>query len=699
MKHTHVLICLMFCFISSIDCDNKSIDTRPKKVQSEEKLKIVQSLTEKLQKKKISLDQNSQIFEQEILTNVQEIQFERRKGSGNDFKSAMSNKRIENSLKAIQKASAYKEVVTHEAEKTEAGVIELEGTTKQLRLDITVLGALEDEKGDEILAQLDLVINHIQPQAGDLVISPDTPKKPLEDIYEKYIREPERIEEKKQQLERERTQLEQKKREEAAKIEQQKREELARLEQLKKAEEDRLVQQKIVAQAKIDYELKIQREKEAEAAEQKRILEEKQRQAQIEKERLEREARELTEKKRQEEIARKEAEEEQNREEREQQEEKRRLIAEEKAIAHVKILSPAYEENLYFHSAKLNINWSNQESLFSLMQDLKIIIKEIKQNSTVIIEADDLGVNRGDLYFIDLAFSDDNSKLAILAGPSRIGTDGKGQATLYLWSIINRKIENYFPLPSTCAERGGGACGDDFEVLGWKGNYVVVSENNQYRLFTNSVEQQPIFIINVATGKVNSTNRGYAVVWKNDDSLLAGVDAATKLLSLNTGAVIYSYNECNPSGSSDLYYNFCPSPLKVMDVCYASSTGTMTNRTAAGDNDIRSSTWDTIQKKKTDWEKLGDNDSWCACNADDPVVNFSVELNTELPQLRRKLGSSKEAVFLKNQQTTRTIAMLKIEYHTFDSSYDKFKSYFSPRGDYLLMTDSGYVCAWDISSL
>ena len=187
MKRTHVLICLMFCFISSIDCANKSIDTRPKKIQSEEKLKIVQSLTEKLQKKKVSLDQNSQIFEQEILTNVQEIQVERSKGLGNDFKSAMSNKRIENSLKAIQKASAYKEVVTHEAEKTEAGVIELEGTTKQLRLDITVLGALEDEKGDEILAQLDLVINHIQPQAEDLVISPDTPKKPLEEIFNKYI--------------------------------------------------------------------------------------------------------------------------------------------------------------------------------------------------------------------------------------------------------------------------------------------------------------------------------------------------------------------------------------------------------------------------------------------------------------------------------------------------------------------------------
>ena len=187
MKKTCPLICFLFCFISFSDCHQKNIDKRPKKIQSEEKLKLVVTLVDKLQRKKSTLDQKGQIFEQEITVNIQEIKIERDRGTFTDFRSAMSNKHIENCLNAIQKASAYKELVNREAQKTEASVIELEGTTKQLRLDITVLGALEDEKGDELLAELDLVINRIQPQADDLVISPDTPKKPLEEIFNKYI--------------------------------------------------------------------------------------------------------------------------------------------------------------------------------------------------------------------------------------------------------------------------------------------------------------------------------------------------------------------------------------------------------------------------------------------------------------------------------------------------------------------------------
>jgi len=197
MRTISIAICSFFCLFTFNTCQpsevgqknrpTASTDKRPKKIQSEEKLQIVNSLSEKLKKKKISLDETGAVFEQEINSNVQEIKAERSSGHYSDFKSAMSNKIIEGCLKAIQKANAYKEITDNEAKKTYASIIELHGLTKQLRLDITVLGALEDEKGDELLAELDLVINRIQPQADDLVISPDTPKKPLEEIFNKYI--------------------------------------------------------------------------------------------------------------------------------------------------------------------------------------------------------------------------------------------------------------------------------------------------------------------------------------------------------------------------------------------------------------------------------------------------------------------------------------------------------------------------------
>jgi hypothetical protein len=699
MKRAHLLICFLGCFISFSAChkntddQNKelknSIDKRPKKVQSEEKLQIVNSLSEKLKKKKISLDETGAIFEQEININVQEIKVERNASHYTNSKSEMSNKIIEGCLKAIQKASAYKEIIDNETKKTYASIIELHGLTKQLRLDITVLGALEDEKGDELLAQLDLVINRIQPQANDLVISPNTPMKPLEDIFEKYILGPER-------LEKERTLLEQKRKQEADKLKQQREAEVLRIEQLRLAEE-----------AKKQRELDEKKRWALEVAERNRVYEEKQRIAREEKERLERlaqaektrlaeQARELAERKRREEIARAEEADRRNRKERERQEEERQRLADEKEISHVKIISPLLEKTFYYHSAALNVNWSNQESLLSLIQPLKITLIELRQNSTVTIETANFGAHNSDLYFVDLAFSDDNQKLAILAGPSRIGSYGKGVATLYLWSLTNKNVERSFQLPSTCAVPGGGTCGDGFEVLGWRGAYIVVSGKDLSHFSTSAIETQPIFIINATTGNVNSSNNGYAVEWKTSDSILIGSDATTNQIDLKTGAITDSYNECKKNAPLNLYYNFCPSPLKVLGICFAKKAEKMTTLTAADDHDMRSSKWDTSIKEKIEWKKSGFDDPWCLYDADDPEILIDIEYNTELPALAMKVRKIEEHyVFIKDASTKRTIAVLKIKEHPFKEGKRKF----SPRGDYVLFADRGFISVWDISSL
>jgi len=174
---------------------------------TDEKLNEVKSLKEKLKQKKEILDNKAIKFAAHIRANVDEINAERIKNGIKEFPQAVSNAIIEQCLKALQKAKAYKELSQREAQKTWLAVIEVTGAEKQLRLDKTLFEDLDDAQIEELLRQIDFVLNKVKPQAEEFqVTDEETVREPLEKLYEEYIRKDER--------EREQRELNQKRQEE-----------------------------------------------------------------------------------------------------------------------------------------------------------------------------------------------------------------------------------------------------------------------------------------------------------------------------------------------------------------------------------------------------------------------------------------------------------------------------------------------------
>lgn len=181
--------------------ESKSAIERPKTklTLTEEKLNEVQNLKEKLKEKKEILDKKAVRFTEDIRTNVAEINAERAKNGLKEFPQAVTNAVIEQCLKAIQKAKAYKELSEREANKTWLAVIEVTGTEKQLRLDKTLFEDLDETQIEEILRQIDFVLIKVKPQAEEFKVTDEnTVREPLEKLYEEYIRKDEREREQKE---------------------------------------------------------------------------------------------------------------------------------------------------------------------------------------------------------------------------------------------------------------------------------------------------------------------------------------------------------------------------------------------------------------------------------------------------------------------------------------------------------------------
>jgi len=159
-----------------------------KKALSERKLLEVRDLRAKLTEKIGLLEKTSGQFDQEISNCENEIRVETTKQPMDSFAQAIKNRRIKAALEAIQKAQAYKEIVTRESQLANDAAVDTEGIETQLRLDGIILTSIEEAKLDELLVKLELVIDNIQPQAKELVLTDaQTNLKPLEEIYKELI--------------------------------------------------------------------------------------------------------------------------------------------------------------------------------------------------------------------------------------------------------------------------------------------------------------------------------------------------------------------------------------------------------------------------------------------------------------------------------------------------------------------------------
>ena len=103
------------------------------------------------------------------------------------FNEAQEDQEIINELQAIQKALAYKKFTLDDWTMTEANIIKLRGSKKQLELDIIVLAGLNEEQLEALISGVDIVIGEIEPTAGELVVNKDTRQIPIEEIWRKYI--------------------------------------------------------------------------------------------------------------------------------------------------------------------------------------------------------------------------------------------------------------------------------------------------------------------------------------------------------------------------------------------------------------------------------------------------------------------------------------------------------------------------------
>lgn len=252
MNRRKIALLLTLIFMVMTDrCSNdkpKQISTKTsiqsKKQLSQEKLQIVTTLSSKLEEKKTKLTVTKQKFDLSIQSNADELNAEGNKSNLQNFEQSMSNKKIGNYLRLIQKATAYRELVENEINLTDTGLIELDATAKQLELDIIMLDGMAEEKLDELLSKLDLTIKDITPQANDLVF-PDDPsnKKPLEALYEEYVTKVKKQKEAAEQAELQKRQKEEKLRAEKEKEELLKRQKEEKL-RLEKEKEELLRRQK-----------------------------------------------------------------------------------------------------------------------------------------------------------------------------------------------------------------------------------------------------------------------------------------------------------------------------------------------------------------------------------------------------------------------------------------------------------------------
>jgi len=160
-----------------------------KKSLSERKLQEVAELQLKLTAKVNTLQKTHEALVEQIEQNVAEIKVQKELSQSAEFLTLIKDKRVKNCLLAIQKAKAYDDNIAAEIEKSINAKDDLTGITKQLTLDIKLLNALESEEQVELIKQLDLVIDKIQPEALTLVL-PDSEsyKLPLEEIYNKFCK-------------------------------------------------------------------------------------------------------------------------------------------------------------------------------------------------------------------------------------------------------------------------------------------------------------------------------------------------------------------------------------------------------------------------------------------------------------------------------------------------------------------------------
>ena len=158
------------------------------KEETVKKLTTVRSLIKQLQKKEESLSDDLRSFQTDVDRYKSTITDLKLHNNIASYKEAVKNDRINNYLVAMQKALAYMDFIKHELLTTSKSLVESEGTQLQLELDAKILDSLDENKLDQMIAQLDLVITKIQPNAQELVIKEnDTQKIPLEKLYNEYF--------------------------------------------------------------------------------------------------------------------------------------------------------------------------------------------------------------------------------------------------------------------------------------------------------------------------------------------------------------------------------------------------------------------------------------------------------------------------------------------------------------------------------
>ncbi|PIR93934.1 hypothetical protein COT97_03985 [Candidatus Falkowbacteria bacterium CG10_big_fil_rev_8_21_14_0_10_39_11] len=267
-----------------------------KKDLSRKKLIEITDLIAGFKLKVKDLNETIQVVEAIIDENVTQIKAEKSRTGKYSYDEAAKNERIRTCLEAIKKAHAHKQLLIEAAKQTTFAQIDLEGMKKQLDLDILVLDKMEDEKLDDLVSRMNLVITKWQPISTKSPYPPVQPSEleDLDDIYDKYIAKEEREKEQKIELklQREKDDLQKKEDVRKKRIYKQRRAAADRATE-KEAEE---LRQQHEAEAKRQEEERKKREAEEKAKEQRRLkekleAEEKAREEHRRQERLETRAR------------------------------------------------------------------------------------------------------------------------------------------------------------------------------------------------------------------------------------------------------------------------------------------------------------------------------------------------------------------------------------------------------------------------
>jgi len=676
---------------------------KTRKELAEEKISQVRKLFAALKQKRENLKEDMDKINAEIQLSIDDIKAERQKTGLKESDEAIKDINIEASLKAIQKAHAYLDVVTEEIQLVEKSRAEVKGAEKQLRLDILMLTRRDEAEIDRMITDLDLVITRIQPDAQKLIFENKAHTlMPLPEIYDKYILEEER--KKEQELEKERQRqreleqkrdLESKRQEEEqqrklleARRQEQERQRLAAIKA--RQEEEARQKQKIIDEAN---RIKLAEERAKEAARRQVEREEQQRADAI---------RRAAEAERQQKAAA-----------------ARRAAQAEAEIAHVKIISPAYTDYIPGCNRRdtCEVRWSNSDTLVAFVTSQKIIIKEMSQGATSEIERFD-----HDQYFIDAAWSPDNKKMALLATHYCELERGTKATTLSVWSFDGGRSVYSTDLP----------CNREMRIISWRGNHILIHTSVVQGIFLDSTEDSPVYIVNPSSNSNQATSpfRAFSVVWKDDKSFFYGQTRTIGLYDLNSRKTVAQLNECPKDADATLYYTFCPSSIKVLRMTYDS------NRLAAFVNtkdDNKISVWNTQTLNKVFWfgSDLPDFFWWNAAllyvvpartlyKVDTVAkklyeLQFTTELpqryytdqirfpnkphlfidkGTELPLLHEKTGSARGTVFVKSTKSSNTVAALTCEFNLKNPMIA-----WQPKSHYALAIDAGQVCMWRVADI